>query len=146
MSILNSSNQTFRLLTVILVIIASGLPAVNKLTGDIPPEWFVAKFSPSIIGKIPMGVILSYIVIVGLEVVTPLLFIVGVFRKEWKMNMPSDYTNKGFLLLLTLFVILTFGSFLVEDYSNAFKDFMYFTAAAILQSLWNLSKSDKYQY
>ena len=131
-----------KILTTLLLIIVLGVPAIHKITGPYPPDWFLNKFVDSIINQIPFGLKLSYTIIVLLEIAGPLLFIIGLLKKEHTENADVKYINYGFYVCYTLFIILTFGSFLIEDYSNGFKDFTYFIGIVIIdQLIWSTKKS-----
>jgi hypothetical protein len=117
-----------RLLLFILYAVFIGTAAYHKLTGNIPPDWFLSKFESTFLNKIPGGITVSFIFIILLEVVIPILFLIGIFKGEWKIDiLPSKSVSRWALLLtLVLFLVLTFGSFLVQDYDNGFQDFIYF--------------------
>ena len=126
-------NTLKKLLTLILLTLLLGVAAIHKVIGEIPPEWFVGKFSKSLIGKVPGGITGPYLIIILLELAAPLLFLIGIFRKEFTPYGKLQFIRYGFLVSYILFIILTFGSFLVEDYSNGFFDFMYFVGAIVLE-------------
>ena len=123
-----------RHLITLLLILVSGIPAIHKLSGAFPPEWFQAKFGASFLGALPAGITISYVLIVALEVLVPLLLIGGIAKGELKHPEIGKLTGMGFYALLVLFIVLFFGSFLVEDYSNGFFDFTYFVGVYILRS------------
>lgn len=113
-------------LAVGILIVLTGIPAFHKVTNAIPPNWFIEKFSNSFLGSVPAGIELSYVLIIILEIIGPLLLVIGLASKLDKI------LQTGFLLYYFLFLVLTFGSFLVEDYSNGFKDFTYFVGIFVL--------------
>lgn len=118
-------------LSLILLSVVLMVPAIHKVQGAIPPDWFVGKFSESFIGRIPGGILLSYCFIIFLEFVGPLFLLSALYlmmrKKDYKRIL-----SLGFMACYTLFLILTFGSFLVEDYDNGFKDFMYFVGILLI--------------
>jgi hypothetical protein len=118
----------------LILIIIIGVPAIHKLTGDFVPNWFYNKFSNSLINKIPNGINISYIVIIILEILAPLFFIFGILRREYLLACSGKFVSLGFKTSYILFTILTLGSFLVEDYSNGFNDFIYFVGITFLES------------
>lgn len=124
----------------ILLIILLLTPAIHKVSDKFPPEWFHSKFDNSLINKIPYGILISYLTITILEFLGPLFFILALAYGEFKENVETKFTNWGFQISLILFTILTFGSFLIQDYENGFLDFMYFVAIALLQKLFWPSK------
>ncbi len=124
-----------RIGVLVLLILLLGVPGIHKLLGDIPPEWFQKKFAGSLIDAFPGSLSFSYILIIVLEVVGPVLFLVGAIRLEFLPDRQIKFIQYGFLVCYLLFLILTFGSFLVEDYGNGFNDFMYFVGVMLLEHL-----------
>ena len=111
-----------------------GTAAYHKLLGDFPPEWFVRKFENTFFGAIPSGLTIAFGSIVLLEVAIPVIFLIALIKKQFALNSDEklNFLRVGFLLTLLLFVMLTFGSFLVQDYDNGFKDFLYFVGVYYL--------------
>lgn len=102
------------------------VPAIHKLGNPIPAEWFIDLFDKSLIGKIPGGVLLSYWLIILLELTAGIFFAISIVSKEFKEHKPTKYGRLAFHLTFVLFILLFFGSFLIENYDNGFKDFLYF--------------------
>ncbi len=123
-----------KILILIILIVIIGVPAIHKLSGDFIPSWFYNKFSGSLINKIPFGINISYFIIIILEILAPLLFIIGILSREYLKTSSLKFISLGFKTSYLLFTILTFGSFLVEDYSNGFNDFIYFVGICFLES------------
>lgn len=90
-----------------------------------PPDWFVTKFSDSFIGMVPGGISFSYYLILSLEILGPILIVASLVLMITRRQF-SKTLSAGFITCYVLFLVLTFGSFLVEDYDNGFKDFLYF--------------------
>ncbi len=132
--------QTKKQLALILLIVLLIVPAIHKLTDQIPPDWFTGKFKDSLIGDLPGGIHFSYYLIILLELLGPAFFIVGLSQKLLKQD-SQRFISLGFLLCYILFLILTFGSFLVQDYDNGFKDFIYFVGIVVLERFY-LGESD----
>jgi hypothetical protein len=125
---------TERLLILILLIVLMSTAAYHKILGDFPPEWFVRKFEGTFFGAIPGGLTIAFGSIVLLEVAIPVVFFIALVKKQFVLNSEKklNFLRVGFLLTLLLFVMLTFGSFLVQDYDNGFKDFLYFVGIYFL--------------
>lgn len=119
---------TFMFLTII--------PGIHKLLGDIPPAWFSQLFQDSLIGKIPTGVQSSFYLIVFLELVAGTLFFVALVKKEFCSGSNLKFSNYGLWITQGLFLILFFGSFLIENYDNGFNDFVYLIALVLVQHLF----------
>ncbi len=117
-----------RLLLIVLFGFLSGIPAYHKLVGEFPPAWFVKKFEPSFFGSIPYGLSFAFGCILLLELVIPVFFLLALIKKEWQIPSAFRYSRLGLQLSLVLFLVLFFGSFLIQDYNNGFIDFMYFIA------------------
>ena len=110
----------------LLFLSLAGLTAFQKISGLAIPEWFVNKFQDSIIGIIPFGIPLSFILITLLETTIAICMIVSLLKREYQVDANKVSLNLGLDLSLVLFVILFFGSFLVGDYENGALDFLYF--------------------
>lgn len=102
------------------------IPAIHKLSHTIPAEWFVNLFKNSPINSVSGGIALSYWVIIILELSSGILFTLSLLFKEFKPGKTLKFGSYAFHLTLILFIILFFGSFLIENYENGFKDFIYF--------------------
>jgi hypothetical protein len=126
-----------KLLILLLMIALSLITALHKFTGDLPPEWFVKQFSSSLIGKIPFGIPASYFIISTLELAIAIVFILSIVKMEFKSTDNLKFSEIGFNLSLILFLILFFGSFLIENYENGFIDFGYFVFTIFLKNQFN---------
>ena len=115
------------LLTLILLV-----PALHKVLDKIPPNWFVAKFNNSIIGMVPGAILTSYYLIILLELTAPILFLIGLIQLN-RNKKSMLFISFGFLICYFLFLTLTFGSFLVQDYDNGFRDFFYFIGVMLIE-------------
>jgi hypothetical protein len=129
----SATNSRFsKYITVLSLIIVLGVPVVHKLLAPIPPQWFISKYTGTAIDIVPFGIALSFGIIIILEVIGPLLFCIGLIKKEISTGQ-YKYITWGFKTTQILFLILTFGSFLVQDYDNGFKDFLYLFAVTVLE-------------
>lgn len=127
-------NLSLILLATILLI-----PAIHKILDQIPPSWFIQKFNDSIIGNIPGGISISFYLIVLLEFTGPILILIGLIQMNRKKKY-ARFLSAGFSTYYLLFLTLTFGSFLVQDYDNGYKDFMYFIGVMLIEHLFFLNK------
>jgi hypothetical protein len=82
----------------------------------------------------PGGIWLSFVLIVVLEIAIAVLFSIALIKGEFKSQGKQTFTYIGFIASLALFVILFFGSFLVQDYDNGFNDFVYFGVTIFLMN------------
>jgi len=121
-----------RIFILLLYISLAGIAGIHKLIGDFPPTWFYGKFKETFLNAIPGGIWLSFVLIVVLELAIALLFMIAFIKGEFKSQAKQTFTHFGFLASLSLFVVLFFGSFLVQDYDNGFNDFMYFGVTVFL--------------
>lgn len=112
----------------------AGITAYQKISGLVIPEWFSNKFQDSMIGFIPFGIPLSFIIITILETSIAICMIVSLLKREYKVDANKVSLNLGLDLSLVLFVILFFGSFLVGDYENGALDFLYFIGALAIRN------------
>ena len=115
-----------RILILLLYISLAGIAGIHKLLGDFPPAWFYGKFKETFLNALPSGIWLSFVLIVVLEIAIAVLFSIALIKGEFKSQAKQTFSYFGFIALLVLFVILFFGSFLVQDYDNGFNDFVYF--------------------
>jgi len=122
-----------RIFILLLYISLAGIAGIHKLIGDFPPTWFYGKFKETFLNAIPGGIWLSFVLIVVLELAIALLFIIAFIKGEFKSQAKQIFSHFGFLASLALFVVLFFGSFLVQDYDNGFNDFMYFGVTVFLK-------------
>jgi len=135
-------NKTKKQLALLLLITILLVPAIHKLTSPIPPEWFKAKFENSLLGNIPKAITISYCIIILLELAGPLFLLISLVQISLN-NAYEQWLRYGFTVYCILFIVLTFGSFLVQDYDNGFKDFMYFTAVLLIDNfLFDRSKNN----
>lgn len=125
-----------------LYIILGAVAVIHKLNGAFIPAWFAEKFKDTILNAFPGSLHLAFGIIIALEILIPLLFLLGLLRKEFQPENAMTFTTLGFRSSLVLFLILFFGSFLVQDYENGFLDFMYFVATIYLMR-FTLNKSSR---
>lgn len=114
------------LLIQLLYLSLSGITAIQKISGASVPVWFIKKFEATLIATIPLGISLSFIVIVLVETIICLTFLISIFRKEFKSDSNRQFLSLGMDMSMLLFLILFFGSFLATDYHNGALNFMYF--------------------
>lgn len=131
-----------RILILLLYISLAGIAGIHKLLGDFPPAWFFEKFKDSFLNWMQGGIWLSFVLIVILEIAIAVLFSIALIKGEFRSQAKQTFSYFGFITSLTLFVILFFGSFLVQDYDNGFNDFVYFGVTVFLMNYFmNAKKS-----
>ena len=118
----------------IILMFLGGIPGTHKLLGKYPPNWFHQMFKGSPLDFFPNSITFSFLIIVFLELLGASLFFLALLNKEYKTQ-KLTYTNIGFMVYLILFTCLFFGSFIIENYDNGFKDFIYFSSIIIIQKL-----------
>jgi hypothetical protein len=123
-----------RILILLLYISLAGIAGIHKLLGDFTPTWFYDKFKDTFLNWMPAGIWLSFALIVILEIAIAVLFLIALIKGEFKSQGKQTFTYIGFIASLALFVILFFGSFLVQDYDNGFNDFVYFGVTIFLMN------------
>lgn len=129
-----------RILILVLYISLAGIAGIHKLLGDFPPAWFYGKFKETFLNAITGGIWLSFVLIVVLEIAIAVLFSIALIKGEFKSQAKQTFSRFGFLASLALFVILFFGSFLVQDYDNGFNDFVYFGVTIFLMKYFMSGK------
>jgi len=125
-----------RVILLLTFFFLTALPGIHKLMGDFPPDWFVGMFEKSIIGKVPLGLEISFAIIVLLELGAGVLFLIALVRKEFATHQTIRFSHYGFVVTQFLFLVLFFGSFLIENYDNGFKDFMYLVGVVLIEQLF----------
>jgi hypothetical protein len=125
-----------RILILLLYISLAGIAGIHKLLGDFPPAWFYGKFKETFLNALPSGIWLSFVLIVVLEIAIAVLFSIALIKGEFKSQAKQTFSYFGFIALLVLFVILFFGSFLVQDYDNGFNDLVYFGVTVFLMKYY----------
>ena len=124
-----------RICIYLLYTLLGSVAAYHKLNGNIPPQWFFEKFQNTFLHTIPYGLNLSFLIIILLEIAIPIVFLVALVSQEFRTDSKQRFSTLGFRLSLVLFLVLFFGSFLVQDYENGFLDFMYFAVTIYLMRL-----------
>lgn len=119
-------------ITSCILMLLGGIPGIHKLLGQYPPNWFKEMFKNSIIDIFPHSITFSFLIIIFLEILGASLFLLALLKKEY-ITKKYTYTNIGISTYLILFTILLFGSFIIENYDNGFKDFIYFSAIIIIK-------------
>jgi hypothetical protein len=130
-----------RILILLLYISLAGIAGIHKLLGDFPPSWFYDKFKDTFLNWMPGGIWLSFVLIVVLEIAIAVLFSIALIKGEFKSQAKQTFSSFGFIASLALFVILFFGSFLVQDYDNGFNDFVYFGVTVYLMNYFKNTPS-----
>jgi hypothetical protein len=109
------------------------IPGIHKVLGEFPPQWFVSKFQSSLIGAVGAGIFVSYLLITLIELIGGVLLLIGAMGVI--MEKPWSGSTYGVMAAHLLFLMLTFGNFLVQDYDGAFQDFCYFVGVVIITQL-----------
>lgn len=127
--------NTLKLYSLLILTFLTLIPGVHKILGPFPPEWFVGLFKESLINKIPGGMSISFVIIVFIEIVAGLLFLASLFNQEFKISKKIMFSRYAFHLTYILFIVLFFGSFLIQNYDNGFNDFIYFVGVLVIDFL-----------
>ena len=136
----NSSFMFQRILILTIYLCLSAITGLQKVTGNLPPEWFVKKFEHTLINLFPGSLSLSYLIIVILELLAAFFFLMALVKREFKSESSVRFTDLGFHTCLLLFTVLFFGSFLAQDYENGFMDLGYFVMTMYLQRNYRIDK------
>lgn len=118
----------------------SGITALQKIIPLEIPRWFINKFQDSLIGKVPYGLAISFLIITILESSISLLILISIIKKEFKTINQIRFFNMALDLSLILFLVLFFGSFLANDYENGALDFIYFIGTYFISQKLNSKK------
>lgn len=90
----------------------------DKVLGGEVPGWFAEQFGPTLIGKIPGGLLLSFATIAILEVVVGVLAFVTLVKE--------NFFHTTLVLAELTFLMLGFGLRLSHKYGEAGQLFNYF--------------------
>ena len=129
-----------RLFILLTYAFLGGITGIQKIMGEFPPKWYIDKYSATLINWVPGGVMISFLIIVLLELAIASLFVLALLKGEFKESQTPKYAKWGFMAALLLFLILFFGSFLAQSYDNGFMDFGYFAFTIYLMSFFEKAK------
>jgi hypothetical protein len=129
----NIFNMYQRILILVLYFFLCTVTGIQKILGDLPPDWFMKKFEHTLIDLFPGSMTLCFIIILALELLAGLSFLMSLMKMEFKEDSLIKFANLGFNICLLLFTILFFGSFIAKDYENGFMDLGYFVITIFLQ-------------
>jgi hypothetical protein len=123
---------TIKFYSLLILTFLTLIPAIHKLVNPIPAEWFIGLFKNSPINMIPGGLFFAYWILIILEFACGLLFTISIVSMEFKPTKTLKFGKLGFHLTFILFIILFFGSFLIQNYDNGFNDFLYFVGVLFI--------------
>ena len=129
-----------RLFILLTYAFLGGITGIQKIMGEFPPKWYIDKYSATLINWVPGGVMISFLIIVLLELAIASLFVLALLKGEFKESQTPKYAKWGFMAALLLFLILFFGSFIAQSYDNGFMDFGYFAFTIFLMSFFEKAK------
>jgi predicted tellurium resistance membrane protein TerC len=129
-----------RLFILLTYAFLGGITGIQKIMGEFPPKWYIDKYSATLINWVPGGVMISFLIIVLLELAIASLFVLALLKGEFKESQTPKYAKWGFMAALLLFLILFFGSFIAQSYDNGFMDFGYFAFTIYLMSFFEKAK------
>ena len=125
-----------RALILLIYAFLGGITGLQKILGEFPPKWYIDKYSATLISWLPGGLVISFMIIVLLELAIASLFVLALLKGEFKESQTPKFSKWGFHVSLLLFLILFFGSFLAQSYDNGFMDFGYFAFTIYLMSFF----------
>jgi predicted tellurium resistance membrane protein TerC len=129
-----------RLFILLTYAFLGGITGIQKIMGEFPPKWYIDKYSATLINWVPGGVMISFLIIVLLELAIASLFVLALLKGEFKESQTPKFSIWGFQVSLLLFLVLFFGSFLAQSYDNGFMDFGYFAFTIFLMSFFEKAK------
>ena len=125
-----------RALILLIYAFLGGITGLQKILGEFPPKWYIDKYSATLISWLPGGIVISFMIILLLELAIASLFVLALLKGEFKESQTPKFSKWGFHGSLLLFLILFFGSFLAQSYDNGFMDFGYFAFTIYLMSFF----------
>lgn len=126
----------------ILLLLTFGQAALEKILDGGVPSWFTTQFQNTFMATLP-GLTISYYSILGLELSTALLILVGLARREFLLLCTPKFLTAGFLLAQITFITLGFGLRLTQKYNDAAQLFAYTVLTFIAGTLALKSRHDE---
>jgi hypothetical protein len=106
----------------LMLIMTFATAGISKVVGGSVPDWFLKQFAGSPLDLFAGSLTLAYAAIAALEVVTAVLLIVGLARRELKRDVggaPKPYLQAGLILSQLTFLALALGQRLTHQYDAA---------------------------
>lgn len=116
----------------LLLLFTWGFGAVSKLsTGGTVPEWFTQTFEKTFLKSFP-GMWASFHSIAALEAIAALLALGSLVTGEAFRDRKPALLIGCLLLSLLLFVQLSFGKQLLQDFTGSHELYMYFAGSLVM--------------
>jgi len=123
----------------LLFVTVWGFAAIAKLLSGMP-SWFPGKFGKTFLGTFP-GLTATFWLLALSESLALVLALVALLRLEFRERKPATFLPAMLAWSLFVFVQLSFGQWLTNEFNGAFQQFMYFTGTLLaLQFVINASR------
>lgn len=110
----------------LLLIYTMGLPGFKKLFhSSTVMGSYVEMFGGSILSKLPGGVPPLIYLLGALEIIVALLLIISIIRIEFTPNKDRIYLRYGLFVMVTTFIMLSFGMVTLLNFQKALELLMY---------------------
>lgn len=111
----------------LLLVMTFGLASLDKILVGKVPSWFLDQFKGTILDIFPRSLEISFVMIALLEIVTTIVLIVGLAKKEFLLKAANDkrLLQYGVILSQFTFIVLGFGQRLTHKFDAAGDLFFY---------------------
>lgn len=109
-----------------ILIVTFGLASMNKWMTSGLPDDFISQFGDTWLNIFPWGLSLTYYFLALLEGTAFVLFIISAAKMEWLKNSDKIYLRLGLLLSMFIFIVLSYGLRLTEQFGGTANAFFYF--------------------
>jgi hypothetical protein len=103
----------------LLLIITFATASLEKLRSPAAPNWFLEQFKNTVLDLFPGALTLAFFSIAALELVTFLLILAGLLRKEFLKSETKPLLSAGLILAQVTFLVLGFGQRLTHQFDQA---------------------------
>lgn len=115
----------------LLYLTTFGLASLRKWQAGGVPDHFREQFGESWLAILPGDLALPYYTIAVVESLIVVLFVISLFRMEWKQSASKKFLTYGLILSLFTFVILAYGLRLSGQFQATANAFFYFGCTLI---------------
>lgn len=111
----------------LLLIMTFGLASLDKIIDAKVPSWFLEQFKGTALDLFPQSLNISFVLITLLELITALLLIGGLIKKEFLLKSAKDkyLLQYGIYFSQITFIVLGFGQRLTYKFDAAGDLFFY---------------------
>ena len=125
----------------LLLLMVWGFAGFDKVQHGMP-AWFEAKFSPTILGRVP-GVTASFWLLTAAELFGFGLALVALVRGDFVRRSTPVWLMAATTWSLWIFLQLAFGQWLLADFNATFQMFVYFGVTLVMLQFMTTQSSSR---